>query len=93
MTIAKVKISSKGRIMLPAVFRRRLGMSPGTMIEIIEEQDGLRLRVVRSLPETDLHKLAGMVTAPSQGAPRRLLDFDPASLFTLGQFLRSGYRR
>jgi antitoxin PrlF len=89
MKMDKVKISSKGRIMLPAAFRRRLGMSPGTMIEIIEEQDGLRLRVVRSLPETDLHKLAGMVTAPSQGAPRRLLDFDPALSISSLQSRRS----
>jgi AbrB family looped-hinge helix DNA binding protein len=73
-------VSSKGQIVLPAEQRRRLGLSAGAKVEVQEEPDGLRLRVVRSVPKSDVRALAGMVKAPSRGAPRRLQNFDPASL-------------
>lgn len=73
-------ISSKGQIVLPAALRRRLGLGTGTRLEVLEEPDGVKLRVVRSIPKTDLTGLAGMVKAPARGVPRRLQDFDPASL-------------
>jgi AbrB family looped-hinge helix DNA binding protein len=73
-------VSSKGQIVLPAALRRRLGMAAGAKIEAIEEPDGVKLRVVRRVEKVDLSSLAGMVTAPSRGVPRRLEDFDPASL-------------
>jgi len=73
-------VSSKGQIVLPAEQRRRLGLSAGARVEVQEEPDGLRLRVVRAVPKSDVRALAGMVRAPSRGVPRRLRDFDPASL-------------
>ena len=73
-------VSSKGQIVLPAALRRRLGMGPGARIEVLEEADGLKLRVVRPVSPVDLTGLAGMVKAPARGAPRHLEDFDPASL-------------
>ena len=73
-------VSSKGQIVLPAALRRRLGMGAGARLEVVEEVDGLRLRVVRSVPTADVAGLAGMLKAPSRGMPRRLEDFDPASL-------------
>ncbi len=73
-------VSSKGQIVLPAEMRRRLGMGAGARIEVVEESDGLKLRVVRAVETTDLSGLAGMVQAPSRGKSRRLEDFDPASL-------------
>jgi AbrB family looped-hinge helix DNA binding protein len=73
-------VSSKGQIVLPAALRRRLGMGPGARIEVLEEPDGLKLRVVRSVAKADVARLAGMVKAPARGVPRRLQDFDPASL-------------
>lgn len=76
-------VSSKGQIVLPAAARRRLGLGAGSRLEVSELADGLQLRVVRSVPGTppkDLGELAGMVKAPSRGVPRRLEDFDPASL-------------
>jgi len=75
-----VVVSSKGQVVLPAALRRRLGLGAGTRLEVLEEADGVRLRVVRSVPSVDLSELAGMVTAPSRGVARRLEDFDPASL-------------
>jgi antitoxin PrlF len=73
-------VSSKGQIVLPAELRRRLGMGPGAKIEAVEEADGLKLRVAHPVEKADISKLAGMLTAPSRGTPRRLEDFDPASI-------------
>lgn len=75
-------VSSKGQIVLPAELRRRLGMGPGARIEVHEEQDGLKLRVVRAVAAADVNDLAGLVKAPSRGVARRLEDFDPASLLS-----------
>lgn len=75
-------VSSKGQIVLPGALRRRLGMGPGARIEVLEEADGQKLRVVRSVATADLTGIAGMVKAPVRGVPRRLEDFDPASLLT-----------
>lgn len=73
-------VSSKGQIVLPVALRRRLGIGAGSRIEVLEESDGLKLRVVRSVATADMTGMAGMVKAPARGASRRLEDFDPASL-------------
>jgi AbrB family looped-hinge helix DNA binding protein len=73
-------VSSKGQIVLPAELRRRLGMGAGARIEVQEEPDGLKLRVVRAVATVDVTGLAGMVKAPVRGAARKLEDFDPAEL-------------
>ena len=73
-------VSSKGQIVLPAALRRRLGMGAGARLEVLEESDGLKLRVVRSVATADLSGMAGMVKAPARGVPRHLADFDPAAL-------------
>ena len=75
-------VSSKGQIVLPAALRRRLGMGAGARIEVIEESDGLKLRVVRPVATTALTSMVGMAKAPARGVPRRLEDFDPASMLT-----------
>jgi antitoxin PrlF len=75
-------VSSKGQIVLPAELRRRLGMGAGARIEVLEESDGLKLRVVRSVETADMTGLAGLVKAPARGVPRHLEDFDAASLLT-----------
>ena len=78
-------VSSKGQIVLPAALRRRLGMGAGARIEVVEESDGLKLRVVRSVTTaamTELAGMAGMVKAPARGVPRRLEDFDPATVLS-----------
>lgn len=83
-------VSSKGQIVLPAALRRRLGMGAGARLEMLEEPDGLKLRVVRSVEPADVTELAGMLQAPSRGTPRRLQDFDAASLLSAG---RAGLRQ
>ncbi len=80
--MAELTVSSKGQIVLPADMRRRLGMGAGARLELIEEPDGVKLRVARRVDPCDLAALAGMAKAPSRGTPRRLADFDPASLLS-----------
>jgi pimeloyl-ACP methyl ester carboxylesterase/bifunctional DNA-binding transcriptional regulator/antitoxin component of YhaV-PrlF toxin-antitoxin module len=82
INMSMLLVSSKGQIVLPAEMWRRLVMGAGARIEVLEESDGLRLRVVRSIATTDMTNIAGMVKAPSRGAPRSLEDFDPVSLLT-----------
>lgn len=57
-------------------------MGAGARIEVVEESDGLKLRDVRAVATADMTGLAGMVKAPARGVPRRLEDFDPASLLS-----------
>ncbi len=78
-------VSSKGQIVLPAELRRRLGMGAGARIEVFEESDGLKLRVVRTVATVDMTSMAGLIKAPARGVPRCLDDFDPASLLTRSQ--------
>ena len=75
-------VSSKGQIVLPATLRRRLGMGAGARLEVLEESDGLKLRVVRSVAVAEMTGMAGMLKAPARGVTRRLEDFGPASLLT-----------
>ena len=58
-------VSSKGQIVLPAALRRRLGMGAGARIEVLEETEGLKLRVVRSVATADLSGMVGMIKAPN----------------------------
>lgn len=78
--MSTILVSSKGQIVLPAALRRRLGMGAGAKIEVLEESDGLKLRLVSAVANTDVSALAGMVQAKARGLPRRLEDFDPGSL-------------
>lgn len=80
-----VILSDEGQIPLPVDLRRRLGLDAGARLELSEEPDGLRLRVLRTVPRTDIARLAGLIKAPACGAPRRLEDFDPASLLARGR--------
>lgn len=73
-------VSSKGQIVLPAELRRRLGMGVGARVEVLEESDGLKLRIVRSVATADVSQMAGLVKAPARNVPRRLVEFDPAAL-------------
>lgn len=65
-------VSSKGQIVLPAALWRRLGVGAGARLEVLEEPDGLKLRVVRSVATADVHAMAGLVKAPARGVPRKL---------------------
>ena len=73
-------VSSKGQIVLPSALRRRLGMGAGARLEVLEEPDGLKLRVARPVEIGDVAAMAGMVQAPTKDRKRQLDDFDAASM-------------
>lgn len=78
--MSTLTVSSKGQIVLPAEMRRRLGLGTGAQLEVCEEPDGIKLRVLRSIRKSDVNALAGMIKLPARGLARRLEDFDAASL-------------
>ncbi len=80
-----VTVSSKGQVVLPARTRHRLGLNAGAKLELVEESNGLHLKVVRAVSKGDLSKLAGMVIARRKGAPRSLLSFDAIRLVSRKQ--------
>ncbi len=46
----RVRLSSKGQLVIPSVVRRRHGFGPGTEFELVEQDDVLMLRPVRQRP-------------------------------------------
>jgi len=54
-----VVVDSKGRVQLPAELRRRLGIRPGTELELRVEEDRIVLRPRRRLRARDLLGAAG----------------------------------
>lgn len=78
--MATITISSKGQVVLPADIRKRLGLTSGMQIEVIEEAGSLRLIPAHSIAASSIASCAGMITAPTSGKPRNLADFDAASL-------------
>ena len=75
-----VVLSSKGQLVLPAEIRQRFGLSAGSRLELIEERDGIRLRVPYATPAAEVTSGFGMLKPASRGQPRRLADFDAADL-------------
>ncbi len=78
--MSAVLVCAKDQVVLPAALRRRQGLNPGARLEVTEAADGRRRRLQRSVPTAAASELAGMVTAPPRGRPRRLSDFDAAAL-------------
>jgi AbrB family looped-hinge helix DNA binding protein len=67
----RTTIDKAGRVVIPAAVRERIGLSPGSEIEIVEEGSGLRLervapgpRLVRVGP-----RLVARPTAPADRRP------------------------
>jgi antitoxin PrlF len=73
-----VTVSEKGQVVIPAEMRRKLGITPGTQLEFVEEGSELRVLVKRAKATTRHEDGYGMLVY--RGAPRRLADFDVAEL-------------
>jgi len=52
-------VEEKGRVVIPATVRRRLGIKPGTELEIQVERGGIFMRPKRKVSARDLFGLAG----------------------------------
>jgi antitoxin PrlF len=73
-------LSSKGQLVIPAAMRRRLGLAAGAALHVSEESGRIVLSPVRRVGASDVDASAGMLKAKPSGSPRRLEDFDAASL-------------
>ena len=81
--MAAATLTAKGQIVIPADIRARYELTPGTQVEFVDEDGVIRLVVRRRVTPSDPAAGYGMIRIepPAPGAaPRRLSDFDPASL-------------
>ena len=46
----KLRIDKSGRIVVPKPLRERLGLKPGTELEVLDQQSGVLLRTVKEQP-------------------------------------------
>jgi len=67
MAIAHSKLTSQGQISVPAEVRRRLGLSPGSIIEWTEEDGRIVVRPAGRQSSEDIHKALF-----PDGAPKKL---------------------
>jgi AbrB family looped-hinge helix DNA binding protein len=56
MTLAQSKLTAQGQISVPAEVRRRLGLSPGSVLEWEEQGDQIVVRRAGRYTSEDLHR-------------------------------------
>lgn len=81
--MAAATLTEKGQVVIPAEIRARYGLTPGTQVEFVDEGGSIRLIVRRRVPPSDPEAGFGLIKVPKPSAgtaPRRLSEFDAASL-------------
>ena len=73
-------LTEKGQIVIPADIRARYELTAGTQLEFVDEGGVLRLVIRRRVTPTDPAAGYGLIKVKTKGRPRRLADFDAASL-------------
>lgn len=76
-------LTSKGQIVIPVEIRNRYGLTSGTQVEFIDEGGVIRLVVRRRVAASDPvagYGLIKVARSQPEGRPRRLSEFDPASM-------------
>lgn len=73
-------LTEKGQIVIPAEIRARYGLTAGTQLEFVDEGGALRLVVRRRVIPSDPAAGYGLVKVKSKGKPRRLEEFDAATV-------------
>jgi AbrB family looped-hinge helix DNA binding protein len=59
MTPAKVRLSSKGQVIIPKEIRERHGWRAGMELEVVDQGDAVIVRVARSFPRTTVDEVRG----------------------------------
>jgi AbrB family looped-hinge helix DNA binding protein len=75
----KTTIDKAGRLVIPAAVRERLGLRPGTEIDVVVEEDS-SVRLVRRAPGPRLQKKGRRLVARPTAAARKLPAVDLATL-------------
>lgn len=86
-------LTEKGQVVIPAEIRARHGLTPGTQVEFVDDGGVIRLIVRRQVAPTDPAAGYGLFKAQAPAAPRRLADFDAASLPKIERLTRDDPRR
>ena len=73
-------LTEKGQVVIPAEIRARHGLTPGTQVEFVDQGGIIRLVVRRRVTPSDPATGYGLVKLKPKGKPRRLAEFDAASL-------------
>jgi len=56
MTIASSKLTSQGQVSVPLQVRRRLGLSPGSVLEWVDENGQVKVRRAATHTSEDIHR-------------------------------------
>jgi AbrB family looped-hinge helix DNA binding protein len=73
-----VTVSDKGQVVIPAVIRKRLGITPGCQLAFILDGNAIRVEIKRKANNpTTIDEGFGMLVCPP-GQPRQLSNFDVA---------------
>lgn len=73
-------VTEHGLLAIPQEILTRFNLTAGTPVDFVEEGDTIRLLVRKGRRASDPQTGFGMVKVESTGRPRRLGEFDPASL-------------
>lgn len=76
-------LTEKGQIVIPAEIRARYELTPGTQVEFVDEGGTIRLHVRRRVKPSEPAAGYGLIRIkrrPAGRAPRKLSDFDAATL-------------
>ena len=74
--MSMVVVSDKGQVVIPAEIRRRMGITPGSRVEVSVVGDRVQIVLARRGVRTTHDSGFGMLTY--RGQPHRLADFDVA---------------
>lgn len=94
--MAAATLTEKGQIVIPADIRARYELTPGTQVEFVDEGGVIRLLVRRRVVPSDPQAGYGLIKiTPSKtgSMPRRLSEFDPASLLNPSLPRRKGSKK
>jgi AbrB family looped-hinge helix DNA binding protein len=56
MALAQSKVTSQGQISVPAEIRRKLGITPGSVLEWVEDGDKVVVRRAKKYTFEDIHR-------------------------------------
>jgi len=70
-------IDKAGRVVIPAAIRERAGLKPGTEVDLVVDDLGVRL--VRRVPPPVLRRVRGRLVAQPTAPRSKLPTIDPAA--------------
>jgi AbrB family looped-hinge helix DNA binding protein len=72
MRVGRAKVDREGRITVPKAVRESLGLRAGDHVELVEHEDGVRIR--RAIPESAFDAWRGYLTHLAGRDPDEIID-------------------